>query len=305
MVFLPLDKGHVMYYETHGNPHGKPAVVLHGGPGGGLNRKQLAFFDLRKWFVVLYDQRGCGKSTPYGVDSLDHNTTADLLLDMERLRKHLEIKTWFISGGSWGSTLGLLYGEAYPKSVSGMLLRSVCLSEPYESAWLYEYNGAGSVFPDGWKRFSAILPAADKDKSWKTVTRRYQEKLTSRNKTVRRRAANAWSRWEDDVLTLIPGKKTKPDSEAIAILENHYFIHNSFIAPNQILNDAAALRHIPITVFHGRYDMICPFRSAWKLKDALPHIELIEVPDGGHTGYSSKVKRHMKTSIEKHFKNDA
>jgi len=287
-----------MYYETHGNPHGKVALVLHGGPGGGLRRNQLKFFNLRKWFVILYDQRGCGRSTPYGVDSLTHNTTQDLLADMERLRAHLGVDSWFLSGGSWGSTLALLYGEAYPHAVSGMLLRSVCLSENNESKWMYQKDGVASIFPDEWTRFTSVVPVADRTKSWRTITRRYRTQLTSRKKTVRRRAAAAWARWEDNIIQLVPTTPKKEDNEAIAILENHYFTHNSFIRPGSILRNAHRLARIPITVFHGRYDMICPFSSAKRLKAALPHVRLVEVPDGGHAGFSASVKKHMKDIIE-------
>jgi proline iminopeptidase len=294
MGFLALSNGHRMYYETHGNPHGTVAVVLHGGPGGSLHRNQLDFFDLRKWRVILYDQRGCGKSTPYGVESLAHNTTQDLVADMERLRTHLDVNTWFLSGGSWGSTLALIYGETYPQRVSGMLLRSVCLSETYESKWMYQADGAASVFPEAWKRFTSVIPAVDRTKSWRTISRRFREQLTSRNKTVRHRAARAWSGWEDDILQLIPEKTRRRGEDAIAILENHYFLHNSFIPHGSILRNASALRGIPITVFHGRYDMICPFTSAKKLAEALPHIHLVEIPDGGHTGFSKAVKQQMK-----------
>jgi proline iminopeptidase len=297
MGYLPLTNGHVMYYETHGNPRGAVAVVLHGGPGGGLSRMQLEFFNLRKWHVILYDQRGCGRSTPYGVDSLANNTTQDLISDMELLRKHIGADTWFLLGGSWGSTLALLYGEAYPKAVSGMLLRSVCLSEGYESKWMYQHDGAALVFPEAWARFTSVLPPADRGKSWRTITRRYRKQLTHRNKTVRHRAAAAWSRWEDEILKLIPTPSKRADKDSIAILENHYFTHNSFIRPGSILRRAGRLRNIPITVFHGRYDMICPFTSANKLKVVLPHIELVEVPDGGHTGFSESVKKHIKDVI--------
>jgi len=295
MGFLDLTDGHTMYYETHGNRNGKVAVVLHGGPGGGLHRNQLDFFDMRRWFVVLYDQRGCGRSRPYGVDSLAHNTTQDLIADMERLRQHLGVERWFLSGGSWGSTLALLYGETYPHAVSGMLLRSVCLSETNESKWMYQPDGAALVFPEAWTRFTSVLRPKERTQSWRTITRRYRDQLTSRNKTVRHRAAVAWSRWEDDILTLVP--KASPRSknnDAVAILENHYFTQNSFIPAGHILRNAHRLRTIPITVFHGRYDMICPFSSAKKLQSVLPHIQLIEVPDGGHTGFSAKVKQHIR-----------
>ena len=297
MGFLPISEGHTMYYEEHGNPKGKPALILHGGPGGSLNRKELRFFDLRKWFVILYDQRGCGKSTPYGVDSLKHNTTAHLIRDMEVLRKHLDIDTWYIVGSSWGTTLGLVYAETYPKNVSGMFLRSLCLSENDETKWMYQYDGAASIFPEAWARFASVLKPLDRKKSWRVVTQKYRNKLTNSNKSRRFLPAKRWGEWEHDIVQLIPTKQKANDDEALAILENHYFLHHSFLTPNQILKNADTLKNIPIIVVQGRYDLICPFRSAWKLKQTLPHIHLFEVPDGGHGGRSAKVIQRMKELI--------
>lgn len=286
-MFLPLTDGQTMYYEVHGSVSGPVAVVLHGGPGAGLSRRTLKLFDLRVWRVVLYDQRGCGQSTPFGVASLTHNTTRDLLDDMERLRKHLEVDAWYLTGGSWGATLALLYGEAYPKHVLGMLLRAVCLMDRKESAWLYEQNGAAQVFPDAYAKFTAVLPAADRNASMETILKTYQQMLTSSNKAVQTRAAAAWTGYEDSVISLIPKPpvyKGKRDL-SVAILENHYFQHGAWLSPDQIVRNAYKLKDIPIDIVHGRYDMICPYRSVQTLAAKLPKLNVLRVDDGGHSGF--------------------
>ena len=285
--FLPLSHGQTMYYEVHGNRRGPVAVVLHGGPGAGLSPCTVRMFDLTRWCVILYDQRGCGRSTPFGVPSLAHNTTDDLLDDMERLRRKLGVKKWYLTGGSWGSTLALVYAEKYPNRVSGMLLRSLCLLDDAESAWLYERHGAAQIFPEEYKRFLAPLTGSERAGSMLEILRAYQRRLTSPDKKIAMEAAAAWTGWEDSVVSLIPKPVTFKGKKdvSVAILENHYFINGAFLKPGQILADAHRLRKIPIDVIHGRYDMICPYRSVAELMKILPHMKVKRVEDGGHAGY--------------------
>jgi proline iminopeptidase len=285
--FLQLTHGQTMYYEVHGKVGGPVALVLHGGPGAGLSPRSVKLFDLNRWCVILYDQRGCGKSLPFGVPSLSHNTTDDLLDDMERLRRALGVKKWYLTGGSWGSTLALIYAEKYPHRVSGMLLRALCLMDDEESDWLYEPNGAAQVFPAEYEKFLAPLTVKERGGTMKTILRAYQKRLTSPDKKVALEAAAAWTGWEDSVISLVPKPVTFKGSKdiSVAILENHYFINGGFIKPGQILAHAHRLKGIPIDVIHGRYDMICPYRSVMELSKILPQIRVKRVEDGGHSGY--------------------
>ena len=285
--FLPLSHGQTMYYEVHGNRKGPVALVLHGGPGAGLSPRSVKLFDLKRWCVVLYDQRGCGRSTPFGVPSLAHNTTDDLLDDMERLRRTLGVKKWYLTGGSWGSTLALVYAEKYPHRVSGLLLRALCLMDDEESEWLYEPHGAAQVYPTEYERFLAPLTVSERKGTMKEILRAYQKRLTSPDKNVALEAAAAWTGWEDSVIALVPKPVTFKGSKdiSVAILENHYFINGGFLKPGEILAKASRLSKIPIDVIHGRYDMICPYRSVMELSKILPHMKVKRVEDGGHSGY--------------------
>jgi len=285
--FLPLSHGQTMYYEVHGNRKGPVALVLHGGPGAGLSPRSVKLFDLKRWCVVLYDQRGCGRSTPFGVPSLAHNTTDDLLDDMERLRRALGVKKWYLTGGSWGSTLALVYAEKYPHRVSGLLLRALCLMDDTESDWLYEPHGAAQVFPAEYERFLAPLTVSERKGNMKEILRAYQKRLTSSDKNVALEAAAAWTGWEDAVISLVPNPVTFKGKKdiSVAILENHYFINGGFLKPGEILAKASRLSKIPIDVIHGRYDMICPYRSVMELSKILPHMKVKRVEDGGHSGY--------------------
>jgi proline iminopeptidase len=285
--FLPLSHGQTMYYEVHGNRKGPVALVLHGGPGAGLSPLSVQMFDLTRWCVILYDQRGCGRSKPFGVPSLSHNTTDDLLDDMERLRRVLRVKKWYLTGGSWGSTLALVYAEKYPYRVSGLLLRALCLMDDTESAWLYERHGAAQIFPEEYKRFLAPLTASERAGTMLEILRAYQRRLTSPDKKIATEAAAAWTGYEDAVISLVPKPVTFKGKKdiSVAILENHYFINTGFLKPGQILADAHRLRRIPIDVIHGRYDMICPYRSVAELSKILPQMKVKRVEDGGHSGY--------------------
>ena len=265
-----------MYYEEHGR--GRPVLVLHGGPGGGLQRSQLAHFNLSKWHVIMFDQRGCGRSTPRGLDSLDHNTTWDLVRDIEKLRKHLGIEQWTVFGGSWGSTLALAYAESHPAHVNRLVLRGVCLMQKWEQDWLYKHGGVSTIYPDVWASFAKTRKHS--------ITKQYHRLLRSPKCQTRRAAARAWWSYEASLSTLRPrpDKTSAKQAEELAILENHYFTHNAWLRPNQLLKHAYRLRKTPITIVQGRYDMVCPLRAAWELKQRLPHAQLVIVPDAGHAG---------------------
>jgi proline iminopeptidase len=291
--YLLVSGGHTIYYEVHGAAHGRNAIELHGGPGGGLCRDSLKQYDLKKWRVVLFDQRGCGKSTPFL--RLEHNTTSDLIEDIEMLRCFLGVDQWFISGGSWGTTLGLLYAETYPQHVSGLLLRAVCLCNRASNAWLYGEGGVSRVFPKEWEEYISMVPATMRHADWKTIVRYYQQKLRGPSAQA---YADAWWGLERRISRLIPPTKNRFNKEqtlAIATIENHYFAHDCWIKEDQILKNLSALKHIPITMIHGRYDMICPFSNAYTVKEILPHAKLIIIPTGGHGSPKSsslRVRRH-------------
>ena len=295
--YLPVTDGHSIYFEEHGNPEGRPVAYLHGGPGGGLERTFARFFDLKKWRLILFDQRGCGKSTPFA--SLYHNTTWDLVADMEALRIHLGLETWALVGGSWGTTLALAYAETYPIRVTSLILRGVCLMEPYEYRWLYESSGSANIFPEQWAEFTEPLPASIRTKSASTIMRAYRRLLTNKNTATRRKAASHWWNWEAAVSFLEPHPdRTGPKAtESLAILENHYFLHNAWIKPGQLLANAYKLKGIPVTIIHGRYDLVCPFKSAWSLHKALPSSKLFAMPRSGHAASEVETERAMKREI--------
>ena len=277
--FLPVTYGHTIYYEIHGSQKNPPVLLLHGGPGGGIQRGSISLYT-KHFCLITFDQRGCGKSTPFG--SLVHNTTWDLVGDIEALRKHLGISAWVVSGGSWGTTLGLIYAETYPQVVKGLLLRSVCLIDAMSNKWLYERGGASEVYPEEWEKFVNILPVKLRTGSWREIMKYYQKKLQAKDM----RFARAWSGWEHAVSFLHPRKDDTPDSEilSVALLENHYFIHNCWIDEGQILRDAHRLKGIPIVSVHGRYDMVCPNKGSFDLQQVLPQMKILLVTDGGHAG---------------------
>lgn len=275
--YLPVSGGHRIYYETHGT--GRPAVLLHGGPGGGMDRHVLAAFDLKKWCVVMFDQRGCGKSTPFG--SLAQNTTWNLIDDIETLRCHLGFDQWFVSGGSWGTTLALVYAETYPSRVSGMLLRGVSLCDEASFKWMYQVGGASEIHPEGWASFVSVLPPRLHNATWRSIMRYYQSALKGSDA---QRYADAWWKWEN-LLSFISYKEddtTPKERLALSLLENHYFVHGCWLKKDQILHGLYKLRHIPITIVHGRYDLVCPVSAAYAIQKELPHVTLSITPDAGH-----------------------
>lgn len=277
---LDIGDGHSIYWERCGTPGAKPAVFLHGGPGGGCSAKQRQQFDPALYDVLLFDQRGCGRSKPFA--SLDANTTWHLVADIERLREMAGHQQWLVFGGSWGSTLALAYAETHPDRVSELVLRGIFLGTQAEYDWLYKY-GASELYPEQWEKFRDHVPENDRG----DLVAAYHRFLTSDDEAVRLSAARIWSGWEDSVVTLLPepqpaGPEADQKALAVARIENHYFRHNCWLEPNQLLRDAHRLHQIPGIIVQGRHDCCTPPAAAWALKQAWPQIELQIVPDGGH-----------------------
>lgn len=280
---LPVWEKHTLYFEESGNPSGKPVVFVHGGPGGGTEPKQRRFFDPAVYRIVLFDQRGCGRSTPHA--SLEDNTTWHLVADMERLREHLGIETWMVFGGSWGSTLGLAYAQLHPDRVSQLVLRGIFLIRKWEIAWFYQ-EGTSRMFPEAWADYLKPIPIAERG----DLLRAYHRRLTSEDPKVRQEAARAWSIWEGRTSTLLPNPelvaRTGEDGFALAFarIECHYFVNGAFLQrENQLIEDVDRIRHIPCVIVQGRYDVVCPPQSAWELHQAWPESKLVIVPDAGHS----------------------
>jgi proline iminopeptidase len=285
--FLRVSDVHELYFEESGNPDGKPAVFLHGGPGGGTDPKMRTFFDPRVYRIVLFDQRGCGKSRPHA--NLVDNTTWHLVDDIERLREHLGIKRWLVFGGSWGSTLALSYAQTYPDRVTELVLRGIFLLRKWEIDWFYQNpGGAAALYPDLWEHYISAIPAAQRS----DMVRAYYERLTSDDPKVVREAAKTWSVWEGatSFLRLNPDYVAKFQEDeyaaAFARIECHYFINNGFMrTPNQLIDNVGKIRTIPAVIVQGRYDVICPMKSAWDLHRAWPEADLRIVPDAGHSAF--------------------
>jgi len=292
---------HELYFEESGNPEGKPVVFLHGGPGGGTNPQMRRFFDPRRYRIVLYDQRGCGRSTPHA--SLEENTTWDLVEDIEKLRVHLGIDRWQVFGGSWGSTLALAYAQHHPERVSELVLRGIFLLRRSELEWFYQSSeGAASLFPDLWEQFIAPIPEEERY----DMMRAYYRRLTSTVEADRNGAARAWSQWEGATSHL----RTDPryvakfgDAEyaaAFARIECHYFVNGGFLdSDDQLLRDVPRIRDIPAVIVQGRYDVVCPMRSAWDLHRAWPEAELVVVPDAGHSAFEPGIARALRRATDR------
>ena len=278
---LPLDATHTMYWETSGNPDGIPVVFLHGGPGAGATPKHRRFFDPGAYRIVVYDQRGAGRSTPLG--ELRDNTTPHLIDDLERLRRHLGIERWLVFGGSWGSTLALAYAEAHPERCLGLVLRGIFLCRKSEIDWfLY---GLRHIFPEPWERFVGFLPPAERG----DLLRSFHRRLIDPDPAVHMPAARAWSVYEGSCSTLLPSRETVDHfagdvvALGLARMEAHYFVHDIFLPENALLERVQRLRAIPGVIVQGRYDMVCPIVSAHDLVAAWPEVEYHVVPDAGHS----------------------
>ncbi|MET0405545.1 MAG: prolyl aminopeptidase [Cystobacter sp.] len=282
---LRVSSLHELYFEESGNPRGKPVVFVHGGPGGGTDPKQRRFFDPSAYRIVLFDQRGCGKSTPHAC--VEENTTWHLVEDMEALRRHLGIERWLVFGGSWGSTLALAYAQKHPEQVTELVLRGIFLLRAREIRWFYQ-QGAHALFPDAWEDYLAPIPPEERG----DLVQAYYRRLMGEDAQVRQEAARAWSVWEGRTSSLLPNEALvsrfgQDDfSLAFARIECHYFVNGAFLrGENQLLDDVPRIRHIPGVIVQGRYDIPCPVESAWALHRAWPEADLKIIPDAGHSSY--------------------
>jgi proline iminopeptidase len=282
---LRVSEIHELYVEESGNPQGKPVVFVHGGPGGGTDPKQRRFFDPAAYRIVLFDQRGCGQSTPHAC--LEHNTTWDLVSDMERIRESLGIDRWQVFGGSWGSTLALAYAEKHPERVTELVLRGIFLLRRRETLWFYQH-GASILFPDAWEDFLAPIPENERD----DLLHAYHRRLTGDDVAVRQACARAWSIWEGRTSSLLPNEQQiqrmggDDFSLAFARIECHYFVNDGFLeTDDQLLRDAHRIADIPGVIVQGRYDVVCPADSAWALSRVWKKGELKIIRDAGHTAF--------------------
>ena len=286
--------GHQIYYEQCGNPNGKPAVFLHGGPGGGGSIAVRRFFNPEKYNIVIFDQRGCGRSMPHGC--LENNTTWDLVDDIEALKNMLEIETWLVFGGSWGSTLSLAYSQTYPSSVSEMVLRGIFMLRKKELDWFYQ-EGASKIFPEAWEKFLEPIDVNQHD----NLMSAYHKIFTSDDEDKKLSAAIAWSVWEGSTSSL----SYNPDMAnsfsdpkfalAFALIENHYFVNKGFLEhENQLIETGIdIIRHIPTTIVQGRYDIVCPMATAWELSKNWPEAKLIIAPSSGHTAFEKEITHEL------------
>ncbi len=295
--YLPLSGSHVMYWEQVGNPRGNAVLFLHGGPGAGAGAVHRRFFDPGFWRLVVFDQRGAGRSRPLG--SLAQNTTPDLVEDIETLRRHLAVDRWLLFGGSWGSTLALAYAQAYPERVSGCVLRGVFLGRPWEVDWFL--HGMATVFPDAHAAFAGFLPEHERS----DLLGAYLRRLTDPDPAIHMSAARAWSVYEGSCSTLLPSPDTvtsfAQDRSALGLarIEAHYFAHKLFLPPGGLLAGMHKIGHIPAEIVQGRYDMICPARTAFDLAARWRQARLSIVPDAGHSALEPGVRRALVTAVER------
>ena len=285
----PRDKGilkvsslHSIYWERSGNPKGLPILIIHGGPGGGSQPIYRRYFDPMKFNIIQFDQRGCGRSTPHS--ELQENTTIDLIADIEKLRQFLKITSWHIFGGSWGSTLSLIYAIQYPEKVLSLILRGIFLCRKNELSWFYQ-KGASEIFPEEFDLYQSVIPENERSDFIKA----FYKRLTSEDSSERSKAAYAWTRWEMSTSYLMPKnlsiKKADNDyfSDSFARIECHYFINNIFLEENYILKNITKIKNIPVSIVQGRYDIVCPMRSAWDLKKLIPSSKLYVIDNAGHS----------------------
>ena len=290
---LQTNSVHQVYWESCGNPHGKPVVFVHGGPGGGTSPETRRFFNPQQYHIIQFDQRGCGKSTPHA--NLEDNTTWDLIADMEAIRELLGIAQWQVFGGSWGSTLALAYAQTHPKRVTELVLRGIFLLRQQELQWFYQ-EGASRIFPDAWQPYLEHIPVDERH----DLMAAYQRRLLSNDEQVRLAAAERWSVWEGSTCHLYPDLKhieETADPEfalAFARIENHYFMNHGFFEhEHQLLDNVNTIRHIPTVIIQGRYDVVCPMQTAHDLHQAFPEAKLIVVPDAGHSAFEPAIASEL------------
>lgn len=301
--YLSAD-GHEIYYEECGNPDGKPAIFLHGGPGGGGGTNVRRFFNPEIYRIVVFDQRGCGRSRPHGC--LENNTTWDLVEDIEKIKQILKIEKWLVFGGSWGSTLSLAYAQRYPNSVSELVLRGIFMLRKKELDWFYQY-GASKIFPDAWEKFLEPIDKKNRD----DLIGAYHKIFDGDDEQKKLEAAVAWSKWEASASTLI----YKPEiinsfsnpkfALAFALIENHYFINEGFLEnENQLISTESInkIRHIPTKIIQGRYDIVCPMETAWELYRNWPEAELIIAPSSGHSAFEKEITHFLVSATDEYGK---
>lgn len=294
---LALTGRHTMYWEECGNPGGVPVVFLHGGPGGGIAADHRRYYDPAFYRIVLYDQRGAGQSTPLG--ELTENTTQHLIADLERLRTHLAIERWLVFGGSWGSTLALAYAEAHPPRVLGLVLRGIFLARPWEIHWFMQ--DMRFIFPEAWRAFADFLPETERT----DLLAAYYRRLTHADPAVHLPAAHAWSLYESSCSTLLPDHELVAhfDEDAVALaiarIEAHYFVHGLFLSEDVLLQGVGRLRRLPCCIVQGRYDIVCPIRSADDLHRAWPEADYVVVPDAGHSAREPGIARELVAATDR------
>jgi proline iminopeptidase len=295
--FLPVSGGHVLYWEQVGAPRGQPVLFLHGGPGAGAGAVHRRFFDPAHWRVVIFDQRGAGRSRPLG--ELRDNTTPQLVADIEVLRRHLGIDSWLLFGGSWGSTLALAYAQAHPERVAGCVLRGVFLGRESEVDWFL--HGLRRIFPDAWASFADHLPPAERG----DILGAYLARLTDPDPAIHMPAARAWSQYEGSCSTLLPAPDTvasfAQDRSALGLarIEAHYFAHGLFLPPGGLLAHMHRVAHVPAEIIQGRYDMVCPPETAFDLAAAWPKARLTIIPDAGHSALEPGVRTALVSAVER------
>ena len=297
--FLKVSDIHSVYYAQYGNPKGNPVVFLHGGPGGGCIPIASQYFDPEFYRIVLFDQRGAGKSTPFC--EMKENTSENLVEDIEKLRRHLGFDKWMVFGGSWGSTLALIYAIAHPDKVVSLILRGIFLGTQHEIDWIYEEGGASKFHPEAFEVYQNFIPQTERD----CLVKAYAKRLFGEDKTDALKAAHNWSRWESSLVSLIPKVYSMTDEEALAMAkaECHYFLHNCFFKDdNYILNNCDKIQAIPCTIVQGRYDMDCPPFSAFKLHKAIPESLLNMISLGGHSSMEPALIDALVNAAEEHKK---
>jgi proline iminopeptidase len=294
---LDVGNGDRIHWEVCGNPGGKPVVMLHGGPGGGCTPGHRRQFDPEAYRIVLFDQRNCGRSLPSASDpsvSLEHNTTGNLVADIERLREHLDIERWQVFGGSWGSALALAYAQTHPERVTELVLRGIFTLRPFELYWFYQ-EGASLMFPDLWEQYVAPIPEDERD----DLIAAFHSRLNDPDPAIRIPAALAWSVWEGSTITLRPdpeaiGEHSREDyAVTFARIENHYFVNAGFFEDDQLIHDVDKIRHIPCVIVQGRYDVCTPAATAWDLHRAWPEAEFHLVDDAGHAYTEPGILHHL------------
>jgi proline iminopeptidase len=300
--YINVSSIHTIFVEESGNPKGKPVIFLHGGPGGGIEPIYRQYFNPKKWRIIIFDQRGCGKSIPHA--ELKENTTWNLVEDIEKIRQYLKIKSWVVFGGSWGSTLSLTYAITHPKRCKGLILRGIFLLRKIEIDWFYQ-EGCSYIYPDAWEKFLSVIPKNEQ----KHLVKAYYNKLTSSNQKIRIEAATAWAKWEASTSKLIQNKNSlhhfddKKVAEAFARIECHYFINKGFFKSDDwILDNIYKIKNIPNIIIQGRYDVVCPMRSAWDLHKKWEQSNLIIISDAGHSMLEKGIQEKLIEYTDKFIK---